>query len=189
MTPEPGPAGARFASADEARQHLEDGGFACVATESGWLAVCLVGSARRGELATYGALGVAFASWGEARLFVEAGAGAAGLAERHLPGPLVLHLEESAPGFLAPVGEGVRVHVPEAKVAHELAGELGPLACVAVQADDAGHALAILASLACVVVPGTAGTAAATEVDARGGRPVVVREGVIAKAQVESAWC
>jgi tRNA A37 threonylcarbamoyladenosine synthetase subunit TsaC/SUA5/YrdC len=179
----------RLASADEARQHLEDGGFACVATETGWLALCLVASGRRGELAAYGAVGVAFATWGEARLFVEAGAGANLLADRHLPGPLVLHLEESAPGFLAPAGEGVRVHVPDSKVAHELAGELGPLDCVVVQAQDAGSALRLLDPLACLVVPGVAGTVPATEVDARGALPVVVREGVIPKGQVESAWC
>jgi L-threonylcarbamoyladenylate synthase len=196
---------ARLGSLDDVVATLQAGGLACFPTETLWSLSCSATDpdAIQAVFAAKGRpegvpLAVGFPTWDAAAEHVHTTPGAESLAAKFLPGPLSIVLERTgqalshvAPGLLT-----LSVRVPDHPDAQAILRRTGPLVMTSANRHgeaDPRSAAQVLASLAGVAelavldappVPGQASTV----VDATGGAPRVLREGVITRAEVEAAW-
>lgn len=184
---------------------LRAGGLAVFPTETLWSLSCrpdreAVDGLRdaKGRPADV-PLALGFATWQASWPFVEWPKAARALATKLLPGPLTLVLDATDDDFahLAPGRGTLAVRVPSHPTAQEVLRLAGPTVMTSANphgrpdlqtADDIERALAgidaVLVTDGAADVKGTASTI----VDARGDRPIVLREGVITQAEVAAAW-
>ncbi len=186
-------------------QHLAAGGLACFPTETLWSFSCRAADADAvGRIfAAKGRpegvpLAVGVASWGQARDLVESTPLAEALAKAFLPGPLslVLKRRDATLAHVAPGLPTLSIRVPDHPLATALLRQTGPLVMTSAnrhgQSDPitAAQVRAALAHVPDLVVlgdgsvPGTASTV----VDATGDKPVVLREGMVGRAQLMACF-
>jgi L-threonylcarbamoyladenylate synthase len=196
---------ARLGSMDDVVAALRGGGLACFPTETLWSLSCLATDqdAIQAVFAAKGRpegvpLAVGFPSWEVATQHVRTTPGAEALAAAFLPGPVSIVLERTEPD-LAPVAPGLptlSIRVPDHPDSQAILRQTGPLVMTSANRHgepDPRSAAQVLASLAGVTglvvldSPPVRGQAS-TVVDATGAKPVVLREGVITRAEVEASW-
>ncbi len=198
----------RAAPLGDVEAALRSGGLACFPTETLWSLSCRADrpDAVRQVFAVKhrppgAALAVGFPSWEAARSHVVTNPAAEALAHRFLPGPLsiVLRCSGTALAYVAPGLGTLSVRVPDHPVAQRLLAACGPLVMTSANrhgAPDPRTTEDVLRSLdddatrgdLLVLADAEVLGRGSTVVDVTGGRPRVLREGIIPKEEVERAW-
>ncbi len=140
-------------------------------------------------------LAVGVHSWRAAQAWIVSTPGADALAAKFLPGPisLVLKARGTELAHVAPGFDTLSIRIPDHEAALRILDAAGPIVMTSANPHGAPDPLSAeqvrshfpdLAILDAPDVPGTGSTV----VDCTGDTPIILREGIIPKEEVEAAW-